>query len=300
MVIDPYYGTDSALTARLEISNSLYIEDEISKAERNQLLYNDRKGFLMYHPTSINLLNDLSKLGFKTHPREVIDFCDRSISINKNNFEPYIYSSLAYQILEDYNIALSKLVECRDILFTRLTSELRKGYPYPDEPKLKSKSVEFRIREINIAKKYLRGIGLDTGKYVVVNRKLRWIPFMDNPAMHDIMTSISSVSNNPYGTDPIGYPFPCDSSRSEVCQVYIKDLHTLENVLHQIDRINSGNPYMSSRDRVDIIPPSRKNYLQLKYGKRYGANIGTIDGYESLGIVWDRKKRKYYLGASQP
>ncbi len=133
----------------------------VTLSERDQTLFREYQKLLNRYPNSTRLLSTLANHGYQVYPEQSLEYANKVIEIEPSMVESYILSSKCYQILGDYDNALSKLKQGRKVAISRLMYELKKPRPYYEPGWHK-----FSTEEINKAKAYLRKIGYDPGEDV--------------------------------------------------------------------------------------------------------------------------------------
>ncbi len=142
--------------------DKVYLESgNTPTSKRRQRLFKEFQKLLDRYPNSARLLTTLVENGYNVYPKQSLAYANKAIEIEPSLVNSYILSSRFYQILGDYDNALSTLKQGRKVAISRLMFELKKPRPYY-EPGYHKHSLE----EINYAKAYLRKMGYDPGKDV--------------------------------------------------------------------------------------------------------------------------------------
>lgn len=221
------------IISKIDQDISSKIKSDIDYSYTSQLKYRSYKEVLKSHENSVELLIRLSRVGFQTYPDEVIDHCQKIISIDSDNADGYIMMSKAYQILGDFDIALAKLKHIQFILIDRVMRELKKRKPY----RYKGAYLHPDI-EINYAKAYMRTFGLDPGKDV----------------SYDYDKQGFNILSILFGTRrPTIFKgsYMMASDMNEMTS--IKDLADLDMATHLINYMERGMPIWTPSNRLPIV-----------------------------------------------
>lgn len=237
-VINKYPNTESALSARLEISEFNYKNKyrlDTPMVIWEQGLYRVQKHFLEYHPNSTTLLLQLAKLSSKAYPKNAIKYSKRVISIDPTDGMGYYLCGIGYQLLGEYDKALSVLSDGEKMLLDKMSTELRKSKPYW----IKSRNrPRYYSKDINHAKSYLRNLGYDVGKDVDYD-----------------LDAILKKSTNNQGKVYVG-PLSASYELKDGSRTTLYDLWNLDYIRYHIKRINSKKPAFTPYRRVSIMEPT--------------------------------------------
>ena len=174
------------------------------------------------YPNSTRLLTTLVEYGYNVYPKQSLAYANKAIEIEPSLVKSYILSSDCYQILGDYDNALSILKQGRKVAISRLMFELKKPRPYY-EPGYYKHSIE----EINYAKAYLRKMGYDPGKDV----------------NYKIPEGMVGIDN---GMDVNLLPYRL--SDGTMTDMY--DLGELDRINAYIKAIENNDPFLDPFDRI--------------------------------------------------
>ncbi len=234
-VVSKYPNADISISIKLDISEKAYNLsklDELPVVQHNQLLYRKQKGLLKDHPNSPKLLLHLARLGFRSYPEDAISYCNKVISIDPDNVNAYLISGDAYQILGNFDIALSRLKEGNHQVLNRIITELNRQYPYATTKNLPV----YYAHDVNNAKAYMRGLGHKVGSDVD----------------YDLDKIVTYTQGLVIGSR-MGYPLANGITTA------IVDMFYLEQIMTSIDAIQDDNPIYTPNSKVPIIKDISKN-----------------------------------------
>ncbi len=203
--------------------DKVYIESgNIPVSKRGQRHFKEFQKLLDRYPNSTRLLTTLAEYGYQLYPKQSLAYANKAIEIEPSLVKSYILSSRCYQILGDYDNALSILKQGQKVAISRLMLELKKPRPYY-EPGYHKHSLE----EINYAKAYLRKMGYDPGKDV-------------NYKIPEGMVGIDNgmcIMLEPYHL-------------SDGTMTDMQDLGELDRINAYIKAIRNNDPYLDPSDRI--------------------------------------------------